>query len=99
MTSRVVEKKSAVVAVTVKTDEGVKAISGGTPRAVLISPGGGKKTLTATITDATGGVIRVLIPKAVVDTDGKWLAECALKLGTDDRTVWQEDVLAARSYT
>ena len=99
MTIRMFEKKSVVIDVGVETDEVAKDISGGVVRAVLISPGGSKKNLTATITDATGGVIRVLIPKATVDTDGKWLAECALKLGTDDRTVWQEDVLAARSYT
>ncbi len=99
MTIRMFEKKSATVDVTVKTNEVAKDITGGTARAVLVSPGGGKKTLTATITDASGGVIQVTIPKATVDTDGKWLAECALVIGDDDRTVWQEDVLAARSHT
>ncbi len=99
MTIRMFEKKSAVVDVTVKTNEVAKNITGGTARAVLVSPGSSKRTLTATITDAVGGVIRVTIPKAVVDTDGKWLLECALLLGTDDRTVLQEDVLAARSHT
>lgn len=99
MTIKVFEKKSAVVDVTVKTNEVVKDITGGTPRAVLVSPAGTKRTLTATITDAAGGAIRVTIPKATADTYGKWLLECALLLGDDDRTVLQEDVLAVRSYT
>ncbi len=30
---------------------------------------------------------------------GELIAECALLLGADNRTVWQEDVLATRSYT
>ncbi len=93
------QNKSVVVDVTVKTNELAKNITGGTPRAVLVSPGAGVKTLTATITDAAGGVIQVTIPKALVDTAGKWFFECALAIGDQDRTVLQEDVLAARSYT
>ena len=93
------EKKTATVDITVKTNDVAKDITGGTPRAVAIAPNGGKKTLTATITDASGGVIQILFPIGLVDTHGSWLAELALEIGTDDRTVWQEDVLAAQSFT
>ena len=93
------EKKTLAVDITVKTDDVAKDITGGTPRAVAIAPDGGKKTLTATITDASGGVIQVLFPIGLIDEHGSWLAELALEIGTDDRTVWQEDVLAAQTYT
>ncbi len=93
------EKKTATVDITVKQADVAKDITGGTPRAVAVSPNGGKKTLAAAITDATGGVIQITFPIGIIDTHGSWLAECALLLGTDDRTVWQEDVLAAESVT
>ena len=93
------EKKTATVDITVKTNDVAKDITGGTPRAVAIGPNGGKKTLTATITDASGGVIQILFPIGLIDQHGSWLAECALLIDTDDRTVWQEDVLAAQSFT
>ena len=98
MTIRMFEKKSAVIDVTVKTDDVAKDISAGTPRAVLIAPSGGVKTLTAVLTGTTG-VIQITIPTATADPYGRWIAECALVIGADDRTVWQEDVLAVQSYT
>ncbi len=93
------EKKTAIVDITVKQADVAKDITGGTPRAVAVSPRGGKKTLTATITDAAAGVIQITFPIGIIDTHGSWLAECALLLGTNDRTVWQEDVLAAETFT
>ena len=98
MTIRMFQKKSAVIDVTVKTADVAKDISSGTPRAVLIAPNGGEKTLTTVLTGATG-VIQITIPNNTADPHGRWIAECALVIGEDDRTVWQEDVLAAQSHT
>ena len=97
MTVIMFEKKSATVELTVFDGGIVKDITGGTPRAAMESPSGGKKILTAAITSPTKGVVRVTIPKASVDIQGTWFAECALEFGDDDRTIWQEDLLARRS--
>ena len=92
-------KKTVVVDVTVKTSEVVKDITGGTPRAVVVSPDGGKKTLPSVIIDATGGVVQLTFGIGLIDTPGQWFAELALLIGTEDRTVYQEEVLAARTFT
>jgi len=93
------EKKTVTVDVTVKTNDVAKDITGATPRAVVIAPNGGKKTLTSAITDAVGGVVQLTFAIGLIDTHGTWSAELALLLGTGDQTVWQEDVLAAQSHT
>ncbi len=96
MTVHMFEKKSAKVDIDVKENGVAKDISAGTPRAVMQAPGGGTKTLAAALTGVTG-VVQVTIPKGAVDIHGSWLGECALLLGDDDRTIWQEDILAKQS--
>ncbi len=96
MTVHMFEKKTATIDITVEENGVAKDISAGTPRAVMQAPGAGKKTLTAVLT-GVAGVVQVTIPKAAVDIHGSWLGECALLLGDDDRTIWQEDILAKQS--
>lgn len=93
------QNKSVVIDVIVKEKDTAKNITGGAVRAVIISPSGGKKAITSAITDATGGVVQLTVENGVLDVDGEWLAELAVVIGSDDRTVWQEPVLAARSFT
>ena len=99
MTIKTHAKKTIVVDVTVKTSEVAKDITGGIPRAVVVSPDGGEKTLPSVITDAAGGIIQLTFGIGLVDRPGQWFAELALKIGAEDRTVYQEEVLAVATFT
>ena len=99
MTIKTYAKKTIVVDVTVKTSEVAKDITGSTPRAVVVSPSGGKKTLPSAITDATGGVVQLTFGIGLIDRPGQWLAELALLIGTEDKVVYQEEVLATETFT
>ena len=99
MTIKTHAKKTIVVDVTVKTNEVAKDITGGTARAVIISPSGGKKTLPSVITDATNGVVQLTFGIGLIDAPGQWFAELSVKIGTEDKTVWEEEVLATETFT
>ena len=99
MTIKTHAKKTLVVDVTVKTNEVAKDITGGTVRAVIISPSGGKKTLPSAITNATGGVVQLTFGIGLIDIPGQWFVELAVKIGTEDKTVWEEEVLATETFT
>ena len=92
-------KKTLVVDVTVKTNEVAKDITGGVARAMVVSPSGGKKTLPSAITNATGGVVQLTFGIGLIDIPGPWFAGLAVKTSTEDRTVWQEEILAIETFT
>lgn len=102
MTIPRIQNDSLIVDVTVKENDVVKDISGGTVDAAVAPINadgtlGAKTNVTATITDASNGVARFTCPLDTLDTVQNWLAELRLALGSERQTVWQEPIVVSQA--
>ncbi len=88
---------SVIIDVTVKTAGVAKNITGGTPLADVRSPTDADTAVTAAITDAANGVLRVTIPVATLDAIGTWLGQCQLVIGAESQTVWSEPLTVSQA--
>ncbi len=98
MTIKLIENEDTTVPVDVKNPDGsARDIADGTLTAVVRSPSGSNKTLTAAITDASTGAVLITIPKDTINVPGSWFGQCDLAIGTGKTTIWQEVILAKQS--
>ncbi len=96
------QNDSLIVDVTVKENDVVKNITGGTVDAAVAPINadgtlGAATTVTAAITDAVNGIARFTCPKNTLTSINEWLGELRLALGAERQIVWQEPIVVSEA--